>query len=258
MKKHITLKQLLFKPGRLAAALTALLLSAVAVSTSAQVLPPSSLPFGLSYQEWSAKWWQWDLEQSTKHLELVGGPSICDGPASRVQFLLGAYLTGGVATQTNKITIPAGTPLFFPILSVWSDNSGCPTFTSFTADELTAQVEGLWSAVSLTSCTIDGSPVAGLSDPTNNVYLVQAPAFSYTTAEHDNVLAGEFGDTCIAGGTTIYPAVADGVFLMLSPLSPGKHVIHAIGKVGPLTDPFVEEDITYEITVSRDSGCDGR
>ena len=41
---------------------------------------------------------------------------------------------------------------------------------------------------------------------------------------------------------TIYPAVADGVYLMLSPLSPGKHTIHFVGVVGPGGAPFVNEE----------------
>lgn len=256
MKQQLITTNSIPRTGWFGSALAAFVLLATAAASSAQVLPPSSLPYGLSYQEWSAKWWQWSLEQSTNHLELVGGPGICDGPASRVQFLAGALLlgSGGQAAITNKVSISAGTPLFLTILSVWDDNSGCP-FTSYTAEELRATVVGLWSAVTVTSCTIDGKPVPGLSDPTNTVYNVESPYFSYTTAPEGNVLAGIFGDTCIGGGVTIYPAVADGVYLMLAPLSPGKHTIHTIGVVGPLSSPYVVEDVTYEITVGRNFGC---
>jgi hypothetical protein len=225
---------------------------APATAASGQVLAPTSHPYGLSYQEWSAKWWQWSLQQSTNHLQAVGGPGICDGPASHVQFLLGAYLTGGTAIQTNHITIPAGTPLFFSVLSTWADNSGCPTFTTLSAAELAAQVSGSWSGVTLTTCTIDGVAVPGLGNPATSPYVVNAPAFSYTTAETDNVLAGIFGETCIDGDTTIYPAVAEGAYLMLAPLAPGKHTIHTVGQVSI----YVDLDITYEITVQRDGGCD--
>ena len=34
------------------------------------ILPPQSHAFGKSYAEWSAKWWQWFLEQP-----VVGGPT---------------------------------------------------------------------------------------------------------------------------------------------------------------------------------------
>ena len=81
--------------------------------------------------------------------------------------------------------------------------------------------------------------------------LVQSPPFSYTTAEEGNFLAGIQGEPCIPGGMTVYPAVADGVYLMLSPLSPGKHTIHFVGVVGP-DGAYLTQDITYDITVTRD------
>ena len=58
--------------------------------------------------------------------------------------------------------------------------------------------------------------------------------------------------TCIPGGFTISPAVGDGVYLMLAPLSPGKHTIHTVGVVGPASAPFVMVDITSDIRVTRD------
>lgn len=254
MKNQITLTNVILRPRRFGSALAGLLLLGLAASSSSgQVLPPSSLPYGYSYQEWSAKWWQWYLGRSTNHVELVGEPGLCSGPASRVRFLAGAP---GTTTETRQVTIPAETPLFFTVLSAWVDNSGCPMFTSFTADELAAQAAGLWSLVSLTTCTIDGVSVPGLSNPATTAYLVQAPPFSYTTAEKGNVLAGLYGEPCIPGGMTIYPAVADGVYLMLSPLSPGKHTIHFVGVVGPVSAPYVKQDITYNITVTHDQDRD--
>jgi hypothetical protein len=251
MKNQLTLTNAVTRLGRCGLVLAGVTLLAMAASSSAaEVLPPSSLPYGLSYEEWSAKWWQWSLGQSTNHLEMVGWSGVCTGPASRVQFLAGVYLpgAGGVTTETRKVRVSEDTPLFFTILSAWVDNSGCPTFTSFTADQLAAQAAAQWSAVTTTSCIIDGVPVAGLENPATTPYLVQAPPFSYTTAEKDNVLAGFFGEPCIPGGMTIYPAVADGVYLMLAPLSRGKHTIHFVGAAAP----FLENDITYDITVERD------
>ena len=93
----------------------------------------------------------------------------------------------------------------------------------------------------------------GWSNLTNTVYLVQTPAFSYITSEFGNFLPLFNGTTCIPGGTTIYPAVADGVYLMLSPLKPGKHLIHIVGEVGP-EGAYLTQDITYDITVSKDDG----
>jgi hypothetical protein len=233
-----------------------MVLAIAASSASGQVLPPQSHAYGYSYQEWSSSWWQWTLEQSTNDLELVGAPNLKNGAGSHVRFLAGIYEpgSGGISVETRNVTIPSGTPLFFPILSIWVDNGGCNgtnlAFTSLTADQLAAEAAGIWSAVTSTTCTIDGVPVAGLSNPATTGYLVASTPFSYTTAAQGSVVANLFGEPCIPGGLTVYPAVADGVYLMLPPLSVGSHVIHFVGVVGPVSAPFVEDDITYNITVT--------
>jgi len=252
MKNQFTLTKITFWPG-LKSALAGLLLLGIAASASpAEVLPPSSLPYGYSYEEWSAKFWQWTLGQSTNHYESLGNPGICSGPASRVRFL-GPSIVGGDAIhiETNHITIPAGTPLFFSIFSLWQDNGNCPlsAFTTFTGEQLAAFDEQSWSATTETSCTIDGIAVEGMEEPTNSVYHVISPPFTYTTAEKDNVLVAAFGATCIPGDFSIYPAVGDGVYLMLAPLKPGKHTIHTVAVVGPLSAPLAKSDKTIDITV---------
>jgi hypothetical protein len=162
------------------------MLLTTAVSSSAGVLPPSSLPYQLSYAEWSAKWWQWSLGVSTNYLatdgNIVGNPNICSGSAGSVRFLPGAGFlpgTGGVSIVTNHVSLPAKTPLFFAILSAYDDNTGCPDFTSLTAADLAATNAFNWSFVSETSCTIDGVAVAGLENPATTEYLVDSPPFTY-------------------------------------------------------------------------------
>jgi len=236
-------------PGRFGSALAGLLLLGIAASSSSgQVLPPSSLPYGHSYQEWSAKWWQFFYGQSTNKMEALGSPGICEGPDSRVLFLNGAPTS---TTETKQATILADTPLFLAILAFTADNTACPitSFTSNSADVLAAEAVAGWnSAATLTTCTIDGVAVPGLENPTNTIYNVVSVPFSYTTAEKDNIVAVSEGEPCLPGGLTVYPAVADGVYLMLSPLSPGKHTIHFVGEAGP-GGSFLKIDITYDITV---------
>ena len=263
MKNQIRLTNVGSRSRRFAAALAGLLLLANAASSLAEepeVLPPSSLPYGYSYEEWSAKFWQWTLGQSADHLESLGDPGICSGPASRVRFMGPSTIGGDVVhVGTNRVTVPAGTPLFFSVYSLWQDKGNCPlsAFTTFTAAQLAAFDQQSWSAVTLTSFTIDGIAVDGMENPTNSVFNVVSPPFSYTTAEKDNILAVELGATCLPGDFTIYPAVAEGLYVMLAPLSPGKHVIHSLAVIGPLSAPLAENEETIDITVSDDR-CDGR
>jgi hypothetical protein len=141
MKNQFALTNGLLPSIRFGLSLAGILLLAMATSSSArpapEVLLPSSLPYGYSYEEWSAKFWQFNLGQSSKHYEVLGAPDICSGPASKVRFP-GPNILGGDAIHvtTNHITIPAGTPLFFPVFCLWQDNGNCPltAFTTFTAD----------------------------------------------------------------------------------------------------------------------------
>jgi len=239
------------RPGGFGLALAGLMLLTVAASAApAQIFPSSSLPYGYSYEEWSAKFWQWTFGQDTNNAELVGWSGVCTGPGRSVRFLAGAT---GTVNVTNKITIDDQTPLFFTVLSTTDDNTACPVtdFTSYTADQLAAAAAANWSAVSSTTCAIDGVAVGGLENPANSEYLVQSPAFSYTTAEQGGALGEIEGVYCVPGGTTIYPAVADGIYLMLAPFSEGKHTIHYTAAVGP-GGAYFTQDITYDITVRRD------
>src|SRR5580658_8533161 len=157
MKNQFLFTKIMFCPS-LKSALAGFMLLGIAVSSpAAEIVPPSSLPYGYSYEEWSAKFWQWTLGQSANHLESLGDPGICSGPASRVRFP-GPSTIGGDAIhiETNHITIFAGTPLFFPIFSLWEDNGNCPlsAFTTFTAAQLATFDEESWSATTETTCTI--------------------------------------------------------------------------------------------------------
>lgn len=231
-------------------ALAGLMLLGVAFRSSAgeTVIPPSDLPYGLSYEEWSAKWWQWYMGLETNHIENVGNPEICSGPGSRVRFLYGAPAT---TTATRHVIIGPDISLFFPILGFIADNTACPVsdFGTNTDAQLAAEVVEGWSGVTVTTCTIDGVAIEGLDDPVTSIYSVVSPAFSYTIAEKDSIISLVEGEDCIPGGTTIYPAVAEGAYLMLAPLKPGKHTIGFVGVYGPVSAPNLKLDITYEITV---------
>ena len=247
--------RLLRAPGRglwpKAGVLAALALLAVAASSSfGQVLPPNSRPYGASYQEWAARYWQRLLSLPVDAASYAA--PLSDGQSGEVWLL--ASPLGTPPTNTLQFSIPAGKAMLISPLSYWSDNANCPSFTDFSVDELRAQVSAAWSLTSETSCTIDGVSVPGLTNPQDSPYLVDATAFSYTLPDHDTYPTVLFGATCIANGTTIGPAVAEGVFLMIQPLPVGQHVIHTTSVFGPAASPFLVTDITFVITVTNGDG----
>jgi hypothetical protein len=220
------------------------------------VLPPQSSSYGATYGEWAGRWWAWTLSFPVTADPANGSAPLDSNQSGPVWFLATAHGSGNgtipPTVVTRLYTIPAGKALFFPVLTTWVDNTECPVsaFDHFTPEQLLALVMSFFTAVTPhTSCTIDGVPVNGLADSLNSPYRVQSPPFGYTVAEADNLLATVFGLPCIPDGMTISPAVADGVFLMLAPLSVGHHTIHQLGTFGPVDHPLFLKDITYEIDI---------
>src|SRR6266487_5795577 len=85
------------------------------------VLPPNAHPFGKTYGEWNASWWQWLFSVPTsKNQAFETGAVDCSvGQSGNVWFLAGSFSSG---TITRSCTIPAGKALFIPLLNSWADN----------------------------------------------------------------------------------------------------------------------------------------
>lgn len=247
-----------FRP--LAAVAWALLLAQLCPALAAPngnpgILPPQSQAYGFSYGEWAAQWWAWTLSFPLSADPANGSAPLDSNQSGNVWFLPGAHIssTGTVSVIVHQFTVPAGKALFFPVLTYWADDSNCPVFDTFTPEELLAFNSAAWEAnVTLTACTIDDVPVQGLADPQHTAYRVQTPPFSYTLASYDNLLNNFFAAgllSCNLDGVTVYPAEADGAFLMLAPLPVGQHTIRVQAVVGPLANPRSQKDITYQLTI---------
>jgi hypothetical protein len=255
-------------------ALGLILTMAAPADAAPKVIPPQANPVGASYGQWSAHWWQWLYQTPVSinpEFSPAGSPSspaavdCSSGQSGHVWFIGGTFQpTSSNPTVTRAdvyrtCSVPTGTFLFFPILNGEFDNLGCPN-TSFTADQLkAAAAQGIDDIIPHSmSATIDGTSVSGLVDG-HSIYRTQAPWFSYTLPA-DNV--GQFFGCDFGAGTSPPPvdnhpgATADGIFLMLAPLSAGTHVIHFGGEFNitpPLQPPngpldFIQ-NINYTITV---------
>lgn len=211
------------------------------------VFPPQAHPYGVSYQEWVARYWQRTLSLPVDAASYAAPLSA--GQSGEVWVL--ASPLGSAPTGTLQFSIPEGKAMLISPLTFWVDNANCPTFTDFTVAELRGQVAGEWSQVTATSCTIDGVTVPGLANPQTSPYLFDSTVFSYTLPDHDTYPSVLFGATCIDNGQTIDGAVAQGEFLMIKPLPVGQHQIHVTDVIGPVASPFLVVDITYVITVTK-------
>jgi hypothetical protein len=205
------------------------------------VAPPQSKPYGASYGEWAAQWWQWaysfpaDLFPSAQS----GLVDLSLHQSGHVWFLAGTA-GGGPVTRTG--TIPSGTALFFPIVNYLNDYP-CPDPNFQPApgqsleDFLTQGAEAVIAATTALEVVVDGRP---LEDPFG--YRATSGLFKFTA--DPSLIAF---DPCVTGSEQF--GVTDGYWVMLHPLSVGAHTISIYGRLDfPDGSSFVV-DVTYDIQV---------
>src|SRR5262249_3950679 len=80
-----------------------------------RVLPVHSSPFGSTYEEWSARWWQWVLSipAATNPLNDTTGAQCAQEQTGKVWFLAGTF----VGAVTRTCSLPQGKAVFFPIVN---------------------------------------------------------------------------------------------------------------------------------------------
>jgi hypothetical protein len=237
----------------------------------------------MTYGEWSAKWWQWvysiPLETNPQFQGVFPNPPAvvdCSVGQSGPVWFLGADF-GGIAVRECKDPVPPGVSIFFPVINTYFGVIGfdcihqgafapgtypfLPVNDCFANpwpypdlgipaadqpnvhnwEQLAALVATNLNTPQPMEADVDGVPIRDLT-----AYRAQAPVFNVTTPSH-NILGlpwpgiGMFG-TGIAD--TYGPNGSDGYWLMLTPLTPGKHTVHFTGFDGGL-------DVTYYLTVGH-------
>jgi hypothetical protein len=206
--------------------------------------------FTALYSQYSAKWWQYALSVPADQSPFLDqtGANFAAGQSGVVWFLSGTICfnpLGQPCTATNpatvvrNVTLPAGKFLFFPVLNAEADNvnPGMPD-TTFTADQLRGFAKSQQDAAENMVVQVDGRAIPDVPS-----FRVTSPVFGYTLPPN-NILTTLTGVNVPA--RTVFPAVSDGVYLMLAPLSPGHHTIHFAGDTGPQNFAL---DVTYNINV---------
>ena len=256
----------------------AVLLTAMAISTTPAValaqstkptpgvIPPWAHAYGRTYSQWSAAQWQWTLEQPNvpsspvvdPNPGTVSHPEAVDctlGQSGKVWFLSGITFLQPYTAAYRTCSVPAGVALFFPVIDSWNDNLNCPGQPpgTLTGDQLRQNVQQQTDSIvpGSMNVTVDGRAVQGLVD-SSTAYRAAADGFSYTLPANNALSQFCPGNPFTAGTTPPFPpgAYADGVYIMLAPLSAGVHHISfaAQAEGGPLGN--VTQNVTYTITVT--------
>jgi hypothetical protein len=231
------------------------------------VYAPNSTVEGRTLGEWSAVWWQsvfatpvYAADGTTIiHPQFDAGLNAGDtldlnyahsSPDGRVTFLYGSFFGGNL---NRTVTVPAGKPIFVPIInSEWSnpDTAAKPAFTTlpgnFTPEELADFAKAQADTITDASATLDGQPINNLL-----THRETAEAFTYTQPAQHSITQTFFNET-VPGPEA---SSADGIYIMLLPLSAGQHTLHFTASspdnsgTPPLLGAF-SADMTYTINVS--------
>jgi hypothetical protein len=205
------------------------------VACNPGVIPPEWPVFGKSYGEWGAAWWQWALGQPTAVNPVLDttGRFAGVGQSGLVWFLAGTF--GGPATRT--CTVPEGKMLFFPVVNtilgagVFDCNPSVPGVPC-DVPVLQGKAKAAIDKVTHLEVKVDGVSVEDL--------------FSYSAASpHPFSLKLPDGNVLGLPAGTYVPQVCDGYWLMLAPLSHGKHTIHF------KSEGYASVDVTYYLTVQH-------
>lgn len=203
---------------------------------------PRAHPYGLSMETWSEIFWDWLYAIPADRNPMLDTTGADCGVAQfgPVWFLPTVIDPGGLASFTRTCTVPHGRALLFNLSGVLNDYP-CPDPTFKPApgqslyDFLAAGAKPIVDSVNLLTLAVDGGAPQSMLDrryTSDDLFYVDGS----TTLQSSL-------DGCITG--TPQPAIWDGFFAMVEPLSRGAHtlVAHATDTHG------TDVTLTYLLTI---------
>lgn len=211
------------------------------------ILPPQAVFKGKTMGEWNAAWWYWVLTTpgNVQMFDPTGEQAHVNNNGADGVFFLAKTWTG--APQTRTVTIPAGTPLYIPVMGLgilgdeafWSIlDDLLPPGSGIPADP-TVQQGVDWAQSTIPTMTdlsvrIDGKLVASLED--GNLH--------YLNYLNDSLLSPLLNPD----GSVLFPiCYGYEISFILAPLAAGEHTIKMKGKGWG----GFESDVTYHLTVEQ-------
>lgn len=214
------------------------------------VIPPGSTISRLTYGQWTAPWWYglWSAAWWQWLLAIQTGPEADQNPqhdatglycgtnqSGPVWYLAGM---GNGQSVARNCTIPSTKAIFFPLINVECSTLDAPPFHCSDAASCRTCATTIGDGIGVNSLnvSIDGVPVKiGVE-----AYRAQSPFFSFTVPGQ-NILNSPEGSGM---------SVSDGYWIMLKPLSPGRHTIHLGGIYVRSGGAGFSQDVTYSIDVT--------
>ena len=173
----------------------------------------TSKPFGISFGEWTIKWWRWafSIAKSINPLMDCTGEYANTSQRRDVWFLAGKPADSDARVPSRRCYIPVGTAVLFPVINCEANKLEYPEL-----DEhgLMKNVFDHMEQIKEKECFIDGEKI-----PTQRVH--SDPEIFEISINSQNIF------DIPNGGNTL--ASADGYWIFLRPLEKGIHVIDFYG-----------------------------
>ena len=186
------------------------------------------------FKKLSADWWQWALSipTSVNALTDTTGEHCMVGQQGEKWFLAGFFGTG---SAIRTCSVPASTQLYFPVVnSVAFNTPGLCGSPAETVAQLRKDAAAFIDGVTDVSAELDGAAIKNVDRSQSEVFPLVLP--------EDNVFDSA---SCDVPGGIYSPAVDDGYFVLLKPLTPGSHTLHFQASNGG----SVVQDVTYNLLV---------
>ena len=213
--------------------------SSVEGSTSVNIFPPGSTPYGLPYPKHIENFWKWILSIPAKDNPINDptGEKCATGQSNTNSSLFYlAFNNGGISERTCKV--PVGKGLFIPVMQVELTEKDVP---GATIEELKLSAKTDQDSVNSLYLKI-GNKERNFEDLRK--YRTDTDGFDVNYADN-----GIFG--IVEGGPT--KAVADGYYIMTDPLQQGNYTVYYRSSLSCLepgcAEPNFAQDIKYNIIV---------
>jgi hypothetical protein len=199
------------------------------------VAPIQSRPFGKSYSEWAAAWWQWAMQTPAANHPAFGPCST--GQSGRVWFV-GVNFSGG--ERSSSCTVPIGTALYLQLISNFYGAFLNDPAETRTEDYIRALVECTnFSAQSLRIDGVEYRDAAARYLERSIVFSAQLPVDNVFGLTEDQVPQ-----------LLLSPSVDMGYYLFLTPLPVGSHLVEWQVSMGcPSLGGTVTQQQSMTITV---------
>jgi hypothetical protein len=193
-----------------------------------ELFAPNSRPFGRTYAEWTAKWWQWALSIPKTENPLVdeNGESCAINQNGPVWFLAGT-LKG---PAERSCAIPAHRAILFPVINF---EASVAEGDGTKDEELAARAKCEMDQITNIRAMISSTNVDELKH-----YRIQSPPFNVTLPP-DNVLG-------LPAQTT--KMISEGYWLFLKLLEPGTYDLYSFGSC---LAGRIKIGISYHLTIEK-------